>query len=506
MARNGVKTSVSPRCVARLVTATAVAALLPGVARSASTPGAHLVKGPYLTGVSDTGIEVRFELDVPGRGTVEVTPEPPVVREGGVDGAARNVRDASTSASVTASDGKTDTFHVVTVSGLAPATRYAYIVRGGGVTLGAGRFATGPATNAAGAGPGETGEASLHFLVYGDDRTDPSAHQLVVRAMSTTPSDLLVNTGDLVEDGASAADWQSFFDAEASLLRERALFVAIGNHELYDDAAGSNFARFFGAAGGAGGGTARPYGSTRLADVRFFFLNGMDDWDSGEERQWLEHELTTTDGERGVSWRIAVVHQGPWSAGPHGGNGKLLDAHVPELLAAHHVDLVLSGHDHIYERGDGGLLKYIISGGGGAPLYRVGEPTPTTRKAEAAYHFVEVTAATDALRIVAHRIDGSIIEACGLLKKRPWDCDPFPWGRSAQGASASSPATSGGGSPAPQAGPSPPGGGGTPSSSSRCGCDVPGARRLDPYAASTGTLGALVLTVALRVLRRLRRC
>jgi hypothetical protein len=475
---------------------------------SASTSGAaRLVKGPYLTGLSDTHVEVRFELDAPGRGTVEVTPERSVAAEGGVAGAGRDARNANTSAGVTAGDDKTDTFHVVSVSGLAPATRYAYLVRAAGVTVGTGRFATSPATNAAGAEPGEP---SLRFLVYGDDRTDPSAHQLVVRAMTAAPSDLLVNTGDLVEDGASAADWQSFFDAEASLLRDRALFVAIGNHELYDDAAGSNFARFFGlAAGAGGGGAARPYGSARLANVRFFFLNGMDDWASGEERQWLEHELTSTDGERGVSWRIAVVHQGPWSAGPHGGNGKLLDAHIPELLAAHKVDLVLSGHDHIYERGDGGLLKYIISGGGGAPLYRIGEPTPTTRKAEAAYHFVEVTAAAEALRVVAHRLDGSVIETCGLPKDRPWDCDPFPWVRSTQAQAQTrggpSPATSGGGSPASQSA-SPAGAGGAPASSSRCGCDVPGARRRGMSEAGIGTLGAVFLTMAVRVLRRLRRC
>jgi hypothetical protein len=434
------------------------------------------VKGPYLTGLSDTHVDVRFELDSPGRGTVAITREAAGEGRGGEGGSPEALE---------FSDRKLDAFHVVSASGLAPATRYSYVVRVGGVTLGTGHFSTGPTPD---------GGAPITFLVYGDDRTDPSAHQLVVRAMATTPSDVLVNTGDLVEDGASALDWQSFFDAESSLLRDRAVFVAIGNHELYDDAAGANFAHYFGLAGAtAGTGGAQPYGSVRLGGVRFFFLNGMHDWDSGDERQWLEHELAGADAEPGLGWRVVVVHHGPWSAGPHGGNSKLLDAHVPELLAAHKVDLILSGHDHIYERGDAGPLKYIISGGGGAPLYRVAGPTATTRKAEATYHFVEIRASTDALRVVAHRLDGSVIETCGVLKQRPWDCDPVPGPAAARVTEAAGTTPRGPGTPSA---------GGTSPSVSRCGCEVPGARHAGSFVLA---IAGFAMAAGLRVLRRVRR-
>jgi hypothetical protein len=266
--------------------------------------------------------------------------------------------------------------------------------------------------------------AGTHFIVYGDDRSDQDTHAGVARLMGMIPSDFLVNTGDIVADGASSSDWQAFFDVEAPLLHEHPLFLCIGNHELYDDEAGANFARYFGFSGP--GGAPRPYGTERMGDVRFFFLNGMHDWSSGEERDWLDHELTRADTEPGLVWRIVVVHHGPWSSGPHGPNKRLLDAHVPELLAAHKVDLVLSGHDHIYERGDAGGTKYLISGGGGAPVYKLGPPTPTTRKAESTYHFVEVTTTASDLRIVAHRAEGSILERCGFAKDKPWDCDTTP--------------------------------------------------------------------------------
>ena len=99
-----------------------------------------------------------------------------------------------------------------------------------------------------------------------------------------------------------------------------------------------------------------------------------------------------------------------------------MNAHVPELLAAHGVDLLFSGHDHIYERGQGVGIKYIISGGGGAPLYRTSK-VATTRMSEATYHFVEVTTDGDALHVLARRIDGSVLDQCGFRKGTGWDCD-----------------------------------------------------------------------------------
>jgi len=278
--------------------------------------------------------------------------------------------------------------------------------------------------------------------------------------MLATPSDFLVNTGDVVANGGDPADWQMFFQIEQPLLRDRSLFLCIGNHELSDDQAGASFARYFGYTDPATpGGVPQPYGTMRWGSARLFFLNGMHDWHEGAERAWLERELARSDAEPGLVWRIAVVHHSPWSSGPHGSNTKLVDAHVPELLAAHRVDLVLAGHDHIYERGERGgslPLKYVISGGGGAPLYPIEHRQPTTRKAESAYHFVEMTLTRDVLHMVAHRLDGSILESCGFTKGQPWDCDATPKTESSGEALGPTPA------------------GAPPTSSSRCGCVIPG--------------------------------
>jgi hypothetical protein len=438
-----------------------------------------LSKGPYLTELSESGVDVRFELDGASPASVEV-------RGANVGAKADPPVDAGASARVDAGaarvfeDRAPASWHVVSVRDLAPGARYGYVVRVAGRTVGQGAFTT--------AAPANTG-APTKFLVYGDDRTDATAHAAVVRALGSSPCDFLVNTGDLVEDGGRAENWQSFFDIEAPLLRDHALFVAIGNHELYDDRAGANFARYFGFSGA--GGAPQPYGTAHLGNVRLFFLNSMHDWSSGTERDWLERELGKADGEAGVVWRIAVMHHGPWSSGPHGPSTEIVAAHVPELLAAHHVDLVLSGHDHIYERGDAHGMKYVISGGGGAPLYRT-VPIATTRKAEATYHFIELAAGGDALRLVARRIDGSVLDQCGFKKGGGWDCDPPATRASELGPHEQAPAPHEASVAAASLAPTQP-----PSSSSQCGCEVPGA--------GATSSGAVALGVAMAMVRAARR-
>jgi 3',5'-cyclic AMP phosphodiesterase CpdA len=78
--------------------------------------------------------------------------------------------------------------------------------------------------------------------------------------------------------------------------------------------------------------------------VRFFALdsNYMDP----EQLQWLEKELKAS----GSDWKIAFFHHPMYSsAGRHGSDTALKDQLEP-LFVKYSVDLVLTGHDHVYER------------------------------------------------------------------------------------------------------------------------------------------------------------
>ena len=330
--------------------------------------------------------------------------------------------------------------HSLAVLGLGPGRGYTYPVGGGG------RCKSGAFTRA----PAEGSTASFRFLAYGDNRSDDAAHAAVVKAMLATPGDFLIHTGDFVEDGAAGGDWQRFFDIEAPLLRERCVYSAVGNHEL-TDGAGIAYARYLGPTDPPSP-TARLApehldGTMRWGSARFFFLNSLVELRTGVDRSWLDKALADSDAEPGLVWRILVVHHAPWSAGPHGANRMMLAAEIPALLRAHKVDLIFGGHDHIYERGANEGLPYVITGGGGAPTYRVRSALPSTRKVESTRHFVQVAVEGETLKMLALRPDGSTLDQCDLAKGRGWACDApkepvaAPLASAAATASAASPVT-----------------------------------------------------------------
>jgi hypothetical protein len=435
------------------------AILLFGAALGAACtiPAAHarvgpFVKGPYLQDLRAQAVAIRVEVDPPGPVSVDVEPA------GAAADAAAPSRDASATRR-SAEDRDAVAFHTIRVSDLTPSTRYRYTVHAGSASQ-SGTFTTAPPDDST---------APFSFLVYGDNRTNADPHAAVVRAMLAAPGDFIVNTGDYVSSGANAEDWQTFFDIEGPLLRDRALFGSIGNHELVE-LSGASYRRYFGSTDPAESNTF--FRTFRWGPARFFVLNSGRNlpagtnhvWTESGERDWLKGALEKSDHEPGVAWRFAVIHHGPFSAGPHGDNVDMFQAHAVDLLAEHQIDLVFAGHDHLYERGDGRGVRYIVSGGGGADLYDPKAREPSTRRLEKAFHYVEVAVTQDDVKIAAKRADGSLIEKCGLLHgKAGWDCDPPTPPAAGAGAA---PATSTSSAETLST---------TNASASRCGCAVTGA-------------------------------
>jgi hypothetical protein len=417
---------------------------LAGSAHAAGT----FARGPFLQSLGATGVTVKVELLTPEALTVELT---------GPDGATKKLA---------AADARR--FQSVRLDGLSPGTGYRYKVLAGEKSEASdeGSFTTAPAEN-----------KPFKLIVYGDSRSDPAAHAAVVRAIEAAPSDFLVNTGDLVAMGDEEDDWRSFFAIEHKLLRDRCVFASIGNHELAGDTGvgAAAFLRYF--ASGDGDGKDRPklYGSFRWSNTRFFLLNAMDNW-AGEERAWLKEELDRALVEPGLAHRFAVLHHGPYSSGPHGSNERLHKNGVMQILRDGKVDLVIAGHDHAYERGAGEGIKYVVSGGAGAPLYPRKNQLAETLKYESVHHFVEVSVDGDKVDLVARRASGSVLESCGFVGLGTWDCDQAgPAGTAPLGLA----------SPPPQTG-------------SACSCAFPGSLPIEPR----GALGLGLAAVALLRMRR----
>jgi hypothetical protein len=146
-----------------------------------------------------------------------------------------------------------------------------------------------------------------------------------------------------------------------------------GNHEYRSPNAAPYYGYFGAAAGPAGLG----YYSYTLGSWLVISLNSEADVSAASSQvQWLREQLAGNNAKcTAVYW-----HRPLFSSGPNGPNGDLRE--VWRVLYEFNVDVVLNGHDHLYERfapqdPDGrsdtvrGIRQFTV-GTGGAPVYAVG--------------------------------------------------------------------------------------------------------------------------------------
>ncbi len=288
------------------------------------------------------------------------------------------------------------------VEGLRPGVVYTYEARAGKVSA-KGRFTTPPA-----------GRGPFTFVVYGDNRTDHQAHGALVKAMRIAAPDVLINTGDLVGFGGVLDDWRSFFAVERDLLRESVLYPVLGNHEVIADPQGQQFRRYFELPGN------ELYYAFTWGAVRFVAIDGEVNV-SGEfgpdpaQKAWLLDELGRARSDPAIDHVVGFVHKGPFSSHPARPGNAGLKRVLPELQAAG-LTLLVSGHDHFYERGvsDTGL-PYFVLGSGGAPLY------PTTGPGRYDGYTAHVSRSLHAY--ARFRVDGRTLRGCAVdLAGIPFDC------------------------------------------------------------------------------------
>jgi hypothetical protein len=122
---------------------------------------------------------------------------------------------------------------------------------------------------------------------------------------------------------------------------------APGNH----DYSGTNGSAYFAYFGGAVGSVAVPWYSFDLGAWHVVSLAAAPDpgcpnyWSaSSPQRQWLSADLDAHPSQP----VLALFHAPRWSGAEHGDNPDL--AAIWNVLAAHHVELAINGHDHVYQR------------------------------------------------------------------------------------------------------------------------------------------------------------
>jgi hypothetical protein len=287
---------------------------------------------------------------------------------------------------------------------LQPNTRYDFRVPSAGED-GKGYFKTAPA----GAGP-------YRFAVYGDTRTRHEVHRRIIGEMIRRGiPDFVVHTGDLVADGTDFTQWPVFFDIEKELLRQTAFFPSLGNHER-------NTPYFQDLFQGES-----PYYSFDWGNAHFSVIDsnieevGSNSQDRNafwtKQVRWLEEDLQK---HQTSTFRFVVSHHPPFTAvSRRQGDNPHITALVP-LFEKYRVSAGFFGHDHNYQHFLKNGVHYVISGGGGAPLYDVDKPpVGITQKVASIENFLSVGVSGDTAHMQAIAIDGSIIEEFDLAATLP---------------------------------------------------------------------------------------
>ena len=235
-------------------------------------------------------------------------------------------------------------------------------------------------------------------------------HRKVVDAILKVPADFVIHTGDLVANGRVEEQWPVFFSIEKELLSRLAFFPALGNHEQN----GPKFYEFFD--------RSQPYYSFNWGAAHFTVLfSDIDNLPGGadargkfreEQKRWLEQDL---EKSQGASLRFVTLHHPPFSAVKSRQGDTNPTKELVPLYERYKVAAVFSGHDHNYQHHLKNGVHYVVSGGGGAPLYAVDGPLPgITVTAERTENFVQVSVDGRQVRMEARRPDGSLIEAFGF--------------------------------------------------------------------------------------------
>lgn len=266
-------------------------------------------------------------------------------------------------------EGAEVTDHRVVLPSLQPSTQYRYRIEGATETA---WFTSAPAQGA---------EGPIHVVVYGESHTNNGDHALVVRAAAAERPQLALHTGNLVASAREEPLWRVWFQEERDLLAHTPILAAVGNQEITD--LGAAYTRFFQRRG------MPAYGSLDYGPVHIVVL---DSWEiaagatpqkgafSEAEKAWLEEDLRRVPEERHV-W--VVVHEGPWAhvKDERMGGSESVRAAILSAHRVHPIEAVFSGRQHFYERGDIYGIRYLILGGGGAPLE---EPDPAGAGVQAA--------------------------------------------------------------------------------------------------------------------------
>lgn len=267
----------------------------------------------------------------------------------------------------------------------------------------------------------------LRVGVIGDSGFGEPVTAKLVDQMAKTDLDFVIHTGDIIYHGGDNANPAEafavkFYKPFSPILHEMPVYTVPGNHEyesavrwqdvpfyyyalppypdpVYNEELRSDQGQYYAAA---------------YQGVQFLMLDSQVFW-GGPSREEQDAWLLERLKDNRFSYSIAVFHIPPFtSSAVHPEHSSPLRTFWHPLFASARVPVVLSGHNHHYERLFAGEITYIVSGGGSGVLYGAGVAAPESQFFAASTHFVLMEIYRDRIEISAIDQDGAVFDQAAI--------------------------------------------------------------------------------------------
>ncbi len=229
------------------------------------------------------------------------------------------------------------------------------------------------------------------IAVCGSNTNDSATAALVSNVLAEQASNIAFTAGDNVYPDGSSSWYGACYDPAWGTFRLRTRPVP-GNHDYYNNPTAAGYFGYFGSQAGPAGRGWYKYsaGSWRVYALTSECVRGSRCY--VRQYRWLRADLVNNPHQ----CVLAIWHRPRFSSGAgHGSSTRM--APVFKLLYDHGAEIVLSGHDHEYERfaptnASGvpvanGLRQWVV-GTGGAGLYSFAAPLPASEVRDASTHGV----------------------------------------------------------------------------------------------------------------------
>ena len=212
-------------------------------------------------------------------------------------------------------------------------------------------------------------------LAAGDIAGRGRGKELTAKILDANPTGIVLTLGDNAYNAGTLSQFDSLYRPTWGRHVART-FPSVGNHD-YDTPGGKGYDTFFRSrVGHPIGDRGKHWYSFDYAGWHFVALNSnckeVSCGAGGEQATWFDADLSAHD----VDCALVFWHHPRFSSGVAHGSSIATQA-LYEVAHRHGVDLILSGHDHDYERfapqdaygkaDPTGPTEFVVGTGGGAP-------------------------------------------------------------------------------------------------------------------------------------------